>query len=133
MSEFSDAFLSKARESLAGAESEFMNARYNNVANRAYYACYQAAVAALELASVRPPGGVNRWSHGFVQSQFAGLLVNRRKRYPAALRDALSTLVDLREQADYEVDPIGRTQASRLLARARAFVTAVVAQGETSR
>jgi uncharacterized protein (UPF0332 family) len=32
--------LKKALESLAGAESEFANARYNNCANRCYYACF---------------------------------------------------------------------------------------------
>lgn len=32
-------FLAKALESLQGAESELANKRYNNAANRAYYAC----------------------------------------------------------------------------------------------
>jgi len=40
-------FLEKAGEALAGAESEFANGRYNNCANRCYYACFQAAIAAL--------------------------------------------------------------------------------------
>ncbi len=39
MTDVSDAFFDKARESLTGAASEFGNARYNNVVNRAYYAC----------------------------------------------------------------------------------------------
>lgn len=30
-------YLAKALEALAGAESELVNHRYNNVANRAYY------------------------------------------------------------------------------------------------
>ncbi len=132
MSPFSDAFLAKARESLAGAESEFANARYNNVANRAYYACYQVAVVALDLASVRPRGGSDRWSHGFVQAQFAGLLVNRRKLYPTVFRDTLIETMELREQADYETDNIGRAEASRALTRARAFVTAVTGRGGTT-
>ena len=37
-------YLDKAAESLAGAASEFVNRRYNNCANRAYYACFQSAV-----------------------------------------------------------------------------------------
>ena len=48
-------FLNKAVESLIGAESEFSNRRYNNTANRAYYACFQAAIAALQRAGIRPP------------------------------------------------------------------------------
>lgn len=65
-----DLFLAKALESLTGAESKLANGRYNNSANRAYYACYQAAVAALCRAGVRPPGGGDEWSHSFVAAQF---------------------------------------------------------------
>ena len=57
MSDLSDPLLIKARESLAGARSEYEQSRYNNVANRAYYACFQAAVAALNDAGIRPLGG----------------------------------------------------------------------------
>jgi len=39
-------YLAKALESLEGAESELANRRYNNCANRCYYASFQAAVAA---------------------------------------------------------------------------------------
>ena len=47
-------FLAKARESLASAESEFLNSRFNNCTNRCYYACLQAARAALEKAGLKP-------------------------------------------------------------------------------
>jgi uncharacterized protein (UPF0332 family) len=40
-------YLAKASESLLTAESEFVNGRYNSCANRCYYACFQAAIAAL--------------------------------------------------------------------------------------
>src|SRR5829696_6302729 len=40
MTELGDAFLVRARESLAGAESEVANGPYNNAANRGYYACF---------------------------------------------------------------------------------------------
>ena len=72
-------YLDKARESLAGADSEYANGRYNNSANRCYYACFQAAIAALLVAGVRP--AAVQWSHTFVQGQFIGNLINRRKRY----------------------------------------------------
>lgn len=51
MVERDSAFLDRARESLAGAESEYVNDRYNNSANRSYYAVFQAATYAL-LAAV---------------------------------------------------------------------------------
>jgi len=40
-------YLAKAEESLVGAASELAHGRYNNSVNRAYYACFQAAIAAL--------------------------------------------------------------------------------------
>jgi uncharacterized protein (UPF0332 family) len=53
----------KAQEGLVGAESEFVNERYNNCANRSYYATFQAAIDALEQAGAshlahRPTGGI---------------------------------------------------------------------------
>lgn len=132
MTTISEAFLARARESLAGAESEAGQGRFNNAANRAYYSCFQAAIAALEAAGVRPPGGQEEWSHVFVQGQFAGLLVNRRKLFPAALRDALHHLAGLREAADYRVAPVSSTQGVRAVARARTFVAAVGAREGTT-
>ena len=63
-------YLAKAEESLAGAMSELANRRHQNAANRAYYACYQAAVAALYREGIRPTG--KRWGHDTVRAQFAG-------------------------------------------------------------
>ncbi len=51
-----DIFLDKALECLAGAESEFANGRYNNCANRCFYACFQAAIAALANSGVSASG-----------------------------------------------------------------------------
>ena len=120
-----DVFLRKARESLDGAESEATDGRFNNCANRCYYACYQAAVAALMQAGVRTPGTRGQWSHEYVPAQFAGLLIQRRKLYPSSLRDALARTRAMRQIADYEDKMIPREQAERLVRRAREFVDAV--------
>ena len=130
MSDTSDAFLAKARQSLAGAASEFINGRYDNTANRAYYASFQAAIAALDVAGIRPPGKADAWGHGFVQAQFAGVLIDRRKLYPADLRGVLSRTPEVRPQADYALAQVSQTQAARALSRARALVEAVVARTE---
>ena len=76
-------YLAKATESLLTAESEFVNGRYNSCANRCYYACFQAAIAALLHEGIRPRG---QWSHAFVQAQLVGVLINQRKRYDPQLR-----------------------------------------------
>jgi uncharacterized protein (UPF0332 family) len=98
VNEASDAYLQKALESLACAESETTNGRYNNAANRAYFACYQAAITALMSAGVHR----SRWEHDFVQAQFAGQLIGRRKLYPSEFRNVLSNLSISRVEADYE-------------------------------
>jgi uncharacterized protein (UPF0332 family) len=60
-------FRAKAIESLAGAESEFVNGRFNNCANRCYYATFQAAIAALLRQGIQP-GSERTWGHPFVQA-----------------------------------------------------------------
>lgn len=116
-------YLMKAEECLAGAESEFANGRYNNCANRCYYACFQAAVAALQLVGITPSGST--WGHAFVQARFAGQLINRRKIYPANLRDVLLRTLTLRQTADYAFDSASQVEAARAIRRTRGFVDAV--------
>lgn len=118
-------YLIKARESLAGAEREFVAGAYNNSANRAYYACFQAAIAALVAAGFGPNPGDQRWRHQAVQSLFNDHLVARRKLFPAELRSTLGDGVRLRNTADYGDSPVTAVQATRLLRRARAFVAAI--------
>src|SRR5438046_7202767 len=88
-------FLTKAEESLAGAASEHSNARYNNAANRAYYACFQAAIAALLRIGIRATDAQAGWGHGYVQAQFVEQLIRRRKQYPADQADVLMRLFAL--------------------------------------
>jgi len=118
-------FLEKALESLAGADSEYANDRYNNCANRCYYACFQAAIVALSRAGIRPRGASGEWGHAFVPAQFDGELINRRKLYPSELRGTLNRTYKLRSKADYEAVVVTQTEASRALRRTRGFVDAV--------
>ncbi|MDQ3225149.1 MAG: HEPN domain-containing protein [Chloroflexota bacterium] len=122
-------YLDKAEESLTGGESEFVNDRYNNSANRAYYAVFQAAIHALLDAGIRPPGNTDHWGHDYVQAQFVGLLINRRKRYSTELRNTLEQNYRLREAADYRRDRVTAVQVARAVRRAEAFVAAVTRQG----
>ena len=122
-------FLEKARESLIGAESEFLNERFNNSVNRAYYACFQAAIAALQKAGIQTRG--DEWGHDYVQSQFNGALINRRHLYPTELRNILVRNYALRVRADYAEDVVSRTDTERALRRARLFVTTIMEGGES--
>jgi uncharacterized protein (UPF0332 family) len=119
-------YLAKAEESLRTAESEFANGRYNSCANRCYYACLQAAIAALLAEGIRARG---QWSHEFVQGQFVGVLINKRKRYDPELRRVLADNQSLRDKADYRPELVTATQANRALRRSRLFVSAVRQRG----
>jgi uncharacterized protein (UPF0332 family) len=122
--------LQKAIESLAGAESEYAQARFNNSANRAYYAAFQAAVAALLQHGIHASG--SRWPHQFVHAEFADKLVNRRHLYPARLRKTLEELQRIRHQADYRGSTITEARARRSMRLSREFVRAVSAPGDNN-
>ena len=128
-----ESFLEKARESVTGARIEYEGGRLNNSANRSYYACFQAAIQALILEGIRPPGGSTEWGHDFVQAQFRGQLVNRRHRYETALRDTLLDNYRVRVRGDYETRPVVEINAARALRRAERFVQAVVQRQEERR
>jgi len=124
-----EVYLRKAEDSVAGAASEYANGRFDNCANRAYYACFQAVVAALLREGIRPPGLTGRWGHDFVQARFVGDLINRRRLYPAGIRDALFRGMELPQTSDYRTERVSAIQASRQVARARGYVDAVTAKG----
>ncbi len=126
MSEIGNAFFTRAQECLAGAVSEIANERYNNPANRSYYACFHAAIFALSRAKIRPAGDKSQWTHEIVQSQFTATLINRPNSYPAGLQDTFLHLTRLRIAADYEHTPVTATQAARALRRARIVVATIV-------
>ena len=119
-------YLTKAEESLRTAESEFANGRYNSCANRCYYACLQAAIAALLSEGIRARG---QWNHEFVQGQFVGVLINQRHLYDSELRRVLADNQNVRDKADYRPELVSATQASRALRRTRTFVAAVRQRG----
>jgi uncharacterized protein (UPF0332 family) len=123
-------FLEKARESVAGARAEYEAGRYNNAANRSYYAVFQAAIYALQMEGISLPGGGTDWGHGFVDSQFSGLLVYRRHRYESSLRNVLTENRKLREDADYTTGSVNAVRATRALQRAERLVRAVAQREE---
>ena len=115
-------YLRKARESLASARADVRGKRYNSAANRAYYAAFQAAVAALIANDIRATKG---WEHHFVANQFSGKLVWRRKVFSAELKSTLARLFDVRIEADYEPDPVSATKSERAVRIAERFVVSV--------
>ena len=119
------AYFDKAVENLASCESELDFGRRNSCARSAYYACFQAAIAALLHAQVVSAQSGRRWAHNQVQARFVGELIHREKRYPASLRSTLPDLLAIRHKADYEVEGIHDRVAQRVVRRAQSFIQAV--------
>lgn len=115
--------LAKATESLAVAEEAFAAGHFNSCASRSYYACFQAAIAALIHEGIWPRGD---WTHVYVSSRFAGQLIDRRHLFTRELRDVLTRSFRIRVIADYSLPQhVTPRQAQRSVERARAFVGAV--------
>ena len=72
MTDLRPIYLIKAEEILRGAESELAQSRYNNAANRCYYACFQAAVATLHHASIAPRGRRSEWDMRLCKPSLSG-------------------------------------------------------------
>jgi hypothetical protein len=66
-----------------------------------------------------------QWDHDFVQAQFSGVLIARRKLYPSSLTSLLSKAALKRLLADYEIVAVGQVAAERTLQMARVFVSTV--------
>jgi uncharacterized protein (UPF0332 family) len=109
-------FLRKAEESLSSAEDDYAKERYNACARSVYYSAFHASIAALLFEGVRPTG---RWEHRYVDSQFSGVLVYRRKRYPARFRTLLAICFRSRVDADYSSLSVPQRKAARILGDVR--------------
>jgi uncharacterized protein (UPF0332 family) len=120
-------YLTKARASIAGAELELASGYHDSAVNRAYYASYQAAVAALVAEGV-PPIVERYWPHEVVQAKFPVILIDERQIYPRSLRATLKALFDERLKADYEPDSVSPSTATEAVRRARALVDLVTAR-----
>lgn len=119
-----DEELAKARQALADAE-QLLEAGGSDegIVNRLYYACFHAAQAAL-YAREKQPG-----SHGAVRRQFGKALVLEGDATREQGR-LLTTLADLRQQADYGYEPIDE-DVECLFQRTSSFVESMANDAET--
>jgi uncharacterized protein (UPF0332 family) len=117
-------YLAKAEQCLAGAALAVAHGQYNNAANRAYYAAFQAAIAALSRARVQPPTS-RYWSHDFVLREYCVRLAREGGDYAPSSGAVFKALQDERLKADYEVELISRVSGERAVAIARQFVDTV--------
>lgn len=115
-------FLAKSKENIQAAEMLFERQLFNASVNRAYYAAFHAAIAALLHEGVLQ---MERVSHAATQAMFNSELIQRRKRYPSHLSSYLVDMRGVRDDADYKTKLISQKMASRQLRKAREFVEAL--------
>ena len=111
-------FYDKAKRGIADAELLFAAERYEAAANRAYYACFHAAIAILKKFGIEHP----KHPHDWVQAQFSSEIIHRRKIFPKSFASALSNIQTVRHFADYREDPIPKSIVTKQLREAQSFL-----------
>ncbi len=119
-----DVMMDKARESLASAEADLAARRFNSCANRAYFACFQAALSVMIHQGMASANSTI--AHQTVATQFAEQLVRRRKLFPARITGELYDLMVWRHQADYQTAPISSRRTREAVRRASQFLEIVL-------
>ena len=122
-------YLEKAKENLNAARMLFDAGLHNASANRAYYAAFHAAIAALSDAGIK----MDNTNHKNVQALFSGELIRRRKVYSGSLRSYLMVMQEVRNEADYRPGSISKKVTQRQLTKAVEFVDAVTQRFEEKR
>jgi uncharacterized protein (UPF0332 family) len=110
--------LEKAEEFLKAAQRCLEEGWFNSAVDRAYYAMFQVARAALAAAGIDRPW----WRHGSLQAIFSTELVRRRSLYPPSFVNHLTEALELRHMADYSDSQVPRRRAMRVVGAATAFV-----------
>ncbi len=109
-------WLQQAKAALASADDEYQAGRFGFAVNRAYYACFYAAEAALLQ------DGRQFKRHSGVRSALHQYLLNTG-RMDASFGSLYDRLFDLRTQADYEVfTQVNRQEVATLIEQAKTFV-----------
>lgn len=115
-------FLAKAQDALRAAQLLLHHGQPNSVANRAYYAAFHAARAALIRFNISAAS--RRWPHDALQSAFSQL-IRSKKLEPAHLKGHLPEMLAVRELADYGLEMVSSRVAKDAVRRAAELVAAV--------
>lgn len=114
-------FLMKAKENLEDAEEAFQAGRYNASANRAYYAAFQGAIAALAQENIKHEKNPHSW----VQAQFSERLIKARKYYPSKLASSLMDMQTVRDDADYRAVMTSKKTAKEQAHQSKEFLSSL--------
>ena len=113
----------KARRALASARTLLEDGDNDGACNRAYYAMFDAARAALLASRAAVPPEVAKTHSGLITA-FSLHLV-KTGLFPVALGKSFNKAEDLRLIADYKGDPLGAEEAKWVTQQAESFVDAI--------
>ncbi|MBF0103311.1 MAG: HEPN domain-containing protein [Desulfobacterales bacterium] len=105
----------KAKNNLMAAQLCYDNGFYDGCANRAYYAGFQASIAALIHRGIKR----DKIDHKLVQADFSEQLIKRQKIYPAKLKSYLMDMQLIRNRADYTHESISQKLALLQISKAK--------------
>lgn len=112
--------MAKARRALASAHKLLQDNDVDGACNRAYYAMFDAARAALIIAKAPVPPEIAKTHSGLIAA-FSLHLV-KPGLFPLELGKSFNKVEDLRLVADYKGDLIGEAEARWTVEQAGAFV-----------
>jgi uncharacterized protein (UPF0332 family) len=115
-----ESFLLRAKENIEASELLFDIGKYNASANRAYYAAFHAAIAAIYSIGIEP-----NIDHKVIQSLFADNFCNRRKIVPSKYKGYLKDMQHIRSNADYR-SGASKKDAKEQLKFAKEFVELIL-------
>jgi uncharacterized protein (UPF0332 family) len=119
-------YLSKSLNSLAVANELYQKGYYDDCASRAYYACFQIAIIALQVHGIIGTD-VRNYTHKYVIGNFVKYLINEKAIYSTSIRSYLKRLEELRLTADYEPEKhISWDEAKELIRKANEFHRLVI-------
>lgn len=116
--------MAKAIQAAASAKVLLDTGDMDGACNRAYYAMFDAARAALLASGAAVEADIAR-THGGLISAFSLHLV-KAGRVPVELGKSLNKAEELRLVADYKGDPIEKEHASWAVSQAHIFVQAML-------
>ena len=117
-------YMGKADRALAAARLLLVNGDIEGACNRAYYAMFDAAHAALVASGATSADAVPKKHSGLVGA--FGLNLVKTNRVAADLGSALNKVERLRRLADYTGDPISLEDATWAVEQAALFVATVL-------
>jgi uncharacterized protein (UPF0332 family) len=118
-----DELLAKANRALRSAKTLQNDGDLEGACNRAYYAMFDAARAALLLVKAEVPEEIAKTHNGLARAFSLHLI--KTNQLPVELGKALKQVENFRLLADYDGSVIEMTDVDWSLAQAEAFITKI--------